>query len=168
MMQGPAVTGGAGGNGQAIVPFRRATVERSTILPGESVQLGAAYTSIERTVEGTGFLYAIRIGLQAITSGNAATVAFSEDAPWNALGLITLRDPNGELVNVPNGFYLYLANLGQKNYANRWLDQSTQSVMTTGGGATGGSFTQFVDVLVATNRRDLTGLVGNQDRWYLN
>jgi len=165
-MQGPAVTGPGAGGGQAqpMIPFRRATVERSTVLPGESVALGAAYTSIERTVEGTGFLYAIRIGLQAITSGNAATVAFQEDAPWNALGLITLRDPNGELVNLPNGFYGYLANLGQKNYANRWLDQSTQSVQTTGAGATGGSFTQFIDVLVGTNRRDLTGIVGNQDR----
>src|SRR5262252_293327 len=92
MMQGPAVTGPGAGGGQAqpMIPFRRATVERSTVLPGESVALGAAYTSIERTVEGTGFLYAIRIGLQAITSGNAATVAFQEDAPWNALGLITL------------------------------------------------------------------------------
>jgi hypothetical protein len=165
MMQGPAVTSGPGANGQApLIPFRRATVERSTVLPGENVQLGAAYTSIERTIEGTGFLYAIRIGLQAVAAGNAATVAFAEDAPWNALGLVTLRDPNGELVNVPNGFYLYLANLAQKNYASRWIDQSTQSVLTTGAGATGGSFTQYLDVLVGTNRRDLTGIVGNQDR----
>src|SRR5215472_6191920 len=165
MMQGPAVTGPGASNGKApIIPFRRATVERSTILPGESQLLGASYTSIERTVEGTGFLYAIRLQITATTSGNAATVAFAEDAPWNALGLITLRDPNGELINVPNGFYLYLANLAQKNYANRWLDQSTQSVLTTGGGATGGSFTQYFDVLVGTNRRDLTGIVGNQDR----
>jgi hypothetical protein len=166
MMQGPAVTGGTGTNGKApLIPFRRATVERSNILPGESQLLGAAYTSIERTIEGTGFLYAIRLQITATTSANAATVVFNEDAPWNALGLITLRDPNGELVNVPNGFYLYLANLVQKNYANRWLDQSTQSLITTGvGGGTGGSFTQFLDVLVGTNRRDLTGLVGNQDR----
>lgn len=165
MMQGPGVTSGASSNGRApLIPFRRATVERTTILPGETVPLGAAYTSIERTIEGTGFLYLVRLQIQAVTSGNAATVAFAEDAPWNALGLITLRDPNGELINVPNGFYLYLANLAQKNYANRWLDQSTQSLITTGGGATGGSFTQFFDVLVGTNRRDLTGLVGNQDR----
>jgi hypothetical protein len=164
MMQGPAVTSGPGGGQNPLIPFRRATVERSTILPGESVALGAAYTSLERTIEGTGFLYAVRIGLQAVTSGNAATVAYQEDGPWNALGLITLRDPNGELVNVPNGWYLYLANLAQKNYASRWIDQSTQSVLTTGAGATGGSFTQYLDVLVGTNRRDLTGIVGNQDR----
>ena len=165
MMQGPGVTGGANGGGKApVIPFRRATVERSTILPGESVPMGASYASIERTIEGTGFLYNIRLQIQATTSGNAATVVFAEDAPWNALGLITLRDPNGELINLPNGFYLYLANLAQKNYANRWLDQSTQSSLVTGGGATGGSFSQFFDVLVGTNRRDLTGIVGNQDR----
>lgn len=164
MMQGPAVSGGPGGGQNPLIPFRRATVERSTVLPGESVALGAAYTSLERTIEGTGYLYSVRLGIQAVTSGNAATVAFQEDAPWNALGLITLRDPNGELVNVPNGWYLYIANLAQKNYANRWLDQSTQSVLTTGSGGTGGSFTQYLDVLVGTNRRDLTGIVGNQDR----
>lgn len=164
MMQGPAVTSGNGSQQQPLIPFRRATVERSTVLPGENVPLGAAYTSLERTIEGTGFLYAVRIGLQAVTAGNAATTAFTEDGPWNALGLVTLRDPNGELVNVPNGWYLYVANLAQKNYANRWLDQSTQSVLTTGAGATGGSFTQYLDVLVGTNRRDLTGIVGNQDR----
>src|SRR5215472_13393284 len=165
MMQGPAVTGPGASNGKApLIPFRRATVERATILPGESQLLGAAYSSIERTVEGTGFLYNIRLQIQAIAAGNAATVVFAEDAPWNALGLITLRDPNGELINVPNGFYLYLANLAQKNYANRWLDQSTQSVITTGSGATGGSFTQLFDVVVGTNRRHITVSVANQHR----
>jgi hypothetical protein len=166
MMQGPAVTGPGSSNGRApLIPFRRATVERSNILPGESVLLSPAYTSLERTIEGTGFLYNVRLQITATTAGNAATVVFAEDAPWNALGLITLRDPNGELINLPNGFYLYLANLAQKNYANRWLDQSTQSLITPGVGAgLGGSFQQYFDVLVGTNRRDLTGIVGNQDR----
>ena len=135
MMQGPAVTGPGASNGRApLIPFRRATVERSNILPGESVLLSPAYTSIERTIEGTGFLYSIRLQITATTAANAATVVFAEDAPWNALGLITLRDPNGELINLPNGFYLYLANLAQKNYASRWIDQSTQSLITAGVG----------------------------------
>lgn len=160
VMQGPQVTA----QQQARVPWRRATVERSNILPSEQGSLTAAYQPIERTIEGTGFLYKVRLRLVATTSGNAATVAFAEDAPFNALGLMTLRDPNGELVNVPNGWYQYVANLAQRNYSNRWLDQSTLSSIVTGGGATGGSFTQFFDFAVGINRRNLLGVVGNQDR----
>jgi hypothetical protein len=159
-MQGPQV------NPQQAprVPWRRATVERSNILPQESGSITTGYQPIERTIEGTGFLYKIRLRMVATASGNAATVAFQEDGPWSALGLVTLRDPNGELINVPNGFYLYLANLAQRNYDNRWIDQSTLSSTVTGGGATGGSFTQFFDLAVGINRRNLLGVVGNQDR----
>lgn len=160
MLQGPAVTGGKA----PMVPFRRATVERSTILPSETLTISAAYQPIERTIEGTGFLHLVRLQAIATAAANAANVVFAEDAPWNALGLITLRDPNGELVNVPNGWFLYLANLIQKNYANRWLDQSITSFAISGNNAAGGSFAQYFDVLIGTNRRDLTGIVGNQDR----
>jgi hypothetical protein len=161
VMQGPQVTSQQAPR----VPWRRAVVERSNILPSEQGSISAAYQPIERTIEGTGFLYKIRLRLVATTSANAATVAFTEDGPWNALGLLTLRDPNGELINVPNGFYQYLANLAQRNYGNRWLDQSTLSSIVTGvGGGLGGSFTQFFDFAVGTNRRNLLGVVGNQDR----
>lgn len=161
VMQGPQVTS----QQAARVPWRRATVERSNILPSEQGSVSAAYQPIERTIEGTGFLYKVRLRLVATTAANAATVAFAEDAPWNALGLMTLRDPNGELVNVPNGWYQYVANLAQRNYSNRWLDQSALSSIVTGvGGGLGGSFTQFFDFAVGINRRNLLGVVGNQDR----
>jgi len=161
VMQGPQVTGQQAPR----VPWRRAVVERSNILPSEAGSLAATYQPIERTIEGTGFLYKIRLRLVATTTGNAATVAFSEDGPYNALGLMTLRDPNGELINVPNGWYCYIANLAQRNYGNRWLDQSTVSNITTGvGSGAGGSFTQWFDFAVGINRRNLLGIVGNQDR----
>jgi hypothetical protein len=149
---------------QIVLPFRRATVERASTLPSESGSILATTQPIERTIEGTGFLYAIRLQLLAVAAANAATVVFAEDGPWNALASIVLRDVNGEVVNVPNGWYLYLANLIQRNYANRWLDQSTLSSITAGAGANGGSFTQWFDVAVGCNRRDLLGVLGNQDR----
>jgi hypothetical protein len=161
VMQGPQVTS----QQSPRVPWRRAIVERSNILPSEQGSISAAYQPIERTIEGTGFLYKVRLRLVATTSANAATVAFTEDGPYNALGLLTIRDPNGELINVPNGWYQYVANLAQRNYSNRWLDQSTLSSIQTGvGGGTGGSFTQFFDFAIGTNRRNLLGVVGNQDR----
>src|SRR5579859_2008175 len=149
---------------QIVLPFRRATVERASTLPSESGSILATTQPIERTIEGTGFLYAIRLQLIATAAANAATVVFAEDGPWNALGSIVLRDVNGEVVNVPNGWYLYLANLLQRNYSNRWLDQSTISSSTAGTVAAGGSFTQWFSVAVGCNRRDLLGVLGNQDR----
>jgi hypothetical protein len=160
-MQGPQVTGQQAPR----VPWRRAVVERSNILPSEMGSIAATYQPIERTIEGTGFLHKIRLRLVATTAANAATVAFAEDAPWSALGLMTIRDPNGELINVPNGWYAYIANLAQRNYSNRWLDQSTVSSIVTGVGAgLGGSFTQWFDFAIGINRRNLLGIVGNQDR----
>src|SRR5438270_13868253 len=77
VMQGPQVTGQQAPR----VPWRRAIVERSNILPSEQGSLLAAYQPIERTVEGTGFLYKIRLRLVGTTAANAATVVFADDAP---------------------------------------------------------------------------------------
>lgn len=150
--------------GGVALPFRRATIERNTILIQDSNVVTASTIPIDRTIEGTGFLYAIRLKLVCTTSANAATVAFAEDGPYSALGSVVLRDVNGEVVNCPSGWYMYLANLVDRNYSNRWIDQSTETVITSGSGGTGGSFTIFIDVPLGTNRRDLLGILGNQDR----
>lgn len=136
------------------LPFRRATIERNQILIQDSNPMGASTIPIDRTIEGTGFLYAVRLKVVCTTSGNAATVAFAEDGPWNSLASIVLRDVNGEVVNCPSGWYMYLSNLIDRNYSNRWVDQSTETTIVTGAGATGGSFTIWIDVPCGTNRRD--------------
>lgn len=151
----------------APVPFRRATIERVEILAGEQQNLSAARVPIERTIEGTGYLYAIWLLMACVSTGNGATVANSEDAPWNAFDNVVLRDVNGEMVNLA-GYDLYIANLACRQYSNRFTDQSTdtyvQSAPTTGAGATAGSFTAALRIPIGINRRDLTGLLGNQDR----
>src|SRR6185437_13697909 len=76
---------------------------------------------------------------------------------------VTLSDSNGEIVNV-SGYNLYLANLIDRKYAARYLDQSAAFVQTSGAGATGGTFEFFVDIPVALDHRTLRGLLGNQDR----
>ena len=147
-----------------LVPFRRATVERVDTLPAEALTVTAGAQRIERNVEGSGFIYGILLDVVATATGNAAAVTFAEDAPWSALDSIVFRDVNGELINL-TGFDLFIANLMQKNYANRYLDQSALTNLgTTGAGATGGSFSFMLDVPIAINRRDLIGIVGNQDR----
>ena len=145
------------------IPFRRATVERVETLPAEALTITAGAQRIERNVEGSGFVYGIMLDVAAVAAGNVAAAAFLEDAPWAALDTVVFRDVNGELVNL-TGFDLFLANLAQKNYAGRYLDGSALFSTTSGAVGAGGSFTFLLRVPVGINRRDLIGIMGNQDR----
>jgi hypothetical protein len=149
------------------IPFRRATTERVGILPAENtVTLTAAEIPIQRTIEGSGYLYGITLRVIVTTSANAATVAYFEDAPFSGLSSVILEDVNAQLVNV-QGWDLYLANLIDRQYAVRFQDQSTNAnvyQLLAGAGATGGSYTFSIRLPVGTNRRDLRGIMGNQDR----
>jgi hypothetical protein len=163
-MQTPPVEAPSGGQ---TIPFRRATTERVGILPAEnSVVDTAAEQPIQRTIEGSGFLYGILLRVITTTSGNAAATAYFEDAPFSALSSVILEDVNAQLVNV-TGYDLYLANLIDRQYAVRFQDQSTNTNLfqtVSGAGGTGGSYTFVLRLPVGTNRRDLRGIMGNQDR----
>lgn len=159
-MQGPAVTPAQ----RTTIPFRQATVERVEILPSETLNMTAGAQRIERNVEGSGYVYSILLDVVCTTAANAANVAFTEDAPWSALDTVVFRDVNGEILNLA-GINLFLANIINRNYANRWVDQSTLTNLgTTGAVGAGGSFSFMLEIPVGTNRRDLTGVLGNQDR----
>jgi hypothetical protein len=93
-------------------------------------------------------------------------VAFFEDAPASGLSSVILEDVNAQLVNV-QGYDLYIANLIDRQYAVRFQDQSVNTnlfQLVTGAGGTGGSYALTIRVPVGTNRRDLRGVMGNQDR----
>jgi hypothetical protein len=163
-MQTPPIDSPSGGN---VIPFRRATTERVGILPAENaVQTTAAEIPIQRTIEGSGYLFGIVLRLVVTTSGNAAATAYYEDAPWSGFSSVILEDVNAQLLNV-QGYDLYLANLIDREYAVRFQDQSTNTNLfqtVSGAGGTGGSFTASLRLPVGTNRRDLRGIMGNQDR----
>lgn len=151
---------------QGLIPFRDATQERTEIQTSDSGAISAGTQNLERTVNGSGYIYGLVVALEATAAGNAANVAYDEDGPWNALESVVLRDVNGEEVNV-DGWSLYLANLINRDFAVDAVSASGDSSLyqaVTGSGATGGSFTIMLRVPVATNRRDLIGLLGNQDR----
>jgi hypothetical protein len=147
-----------------MLPFRRATVERSDMLPSESLTMTTSQQPILRDLQGDGFMYEILLHVNASASGNAANVAFNEDAPWNAINNPVLKDVNGELVNLKDGFELYLCNLAMKNYAVKDITGSAQYSVTTGAVGAGGSFNFWLPVPVGINRNNLLGIVGNQDR----
>lgn len=155
----------------AMVPFRRATLERVDILPSLTTAITAAAGRQEATIEGSGYLYGIWLRATITSTGNSAVVALQEDAPWSAFDTVVLRDVNGELLNLA-GYDLFLANLICKQYAIGFPGVTTGvtpdayifTAPTTGNGATGGSGIFSLRVPVGLNRRDLIGILGNQDR----
>jgi hypothetical protein len=176
------------------VPFRAATLERVDILAGESLAMTASTQRIERTLEGAGYVFGIYLDVVATsaTSTAASVAVYAEDAPFNVLDSVIFRDVNGEICNL-QGFNLWLTNLingynkltpPTANAPGSGLPSSTGvggigtsasqdanlvvnvgAVGTASTGATaGGNFRFPVRVPVATNRRDLLGILANQDR----
>lgn len=152
--------------GQNMIPWREATQERSEILAPTMGTIAAGAQRIEVPIDGVGYMYSVVMFLVATAAGNAANVAYNEDAPWNAYDTVVMRDVNGEIYNT-SGWGLYIANLVNHDYATRFWDASSNTSLfqqVSGAVATGGSFTTALRVPVATNRRDMYGIVGNQDR----
>lgn len=164
---GPAVPQTQDRQPGAPVPFRRATMGRGQLIQVQGpTQLTTSSQPQTYQLEGSGYLYAIDLQAQGVVpSTNAATVAAQEDAPWSVFSSIILSDVNGELVNL-DGFSLRLANM----YCGYLPVNDTTSTDTsvyqnvTGSGVTGGNFNFHLLLPAGTNRRDLIGVLGNQDR----
>jgi hypothetical protein len=155
------------------VPFRRATTFRTAQLQTSSALITAGAQQVDVVIEGSGYIYGIDLHVFATTAANALNTAFNEDGPWNAIDTVVFRDVNGELVNV-TGFHLRVMNLyaGYVTFkdapvtteTNPSTDTANIFNKVTGAGATGGSFRYHLFVPCGLNRRDLRGILGNQDR----
>lgn len=183
---GPAVAPPGANRSQRQIPFRRATTGRTTQIQNSvGTNVGTPTNSFDVVIEGSGFMYGIDLWHRVTCAGNAAAVAWFEDAPWSTFTSIVLRDVNGELVNLP-GFSLRIADLyGGYVVNNAWDNYITPPQGTTTvfdrastrsrdplvaymseavGPGDGGSYGMHLYVPVALNRRNLWGLLGNQDR----
>lgn len=156
------------------IPFRRATTFRTSLLVPTAQLITAASQNVDIVIEGSGYIYGIDLHYNATTAANALATAFVEDGPWSAGDTIVLRDVNGELINL-TGYHLRLVNLyaayvGFRNAepvrgeASNSADVANIWNLVTGAGATGGSFRFHTFVPCGLNRRDLRGILGNQDR----
>lgn len=157
------------------------------------VLAGNALQPIERTVEGAGYVYGILLDVAATgaTSTAASVAVYTEDAPFNILDTVKFSDANGEL-HALSGWETYLVNVishedadtpilanapgaalpvagaggvGTPSSAdpNILINAGAVGSASTGSLA-GGNFRFPVRVKVAANRRDLLGILGNQDR----
>lgn len=155
------------------IPFRRSTTFRIAQLQSTAQVMTAGTQQVDVIIEGSGYVYGIDLHVFATTAGNAAATAFFEDGPWSAIDTLVFRDVNGELINL-TGYHARLLNLyaGYVKFkeapvraeAIPTVDTANIFNQVTGAGATGGSFRFHMWVPVGLNKRDLRGVLGNQDR----
>jgi len=156
------------------IPFRRATTFRIAQLQSSAAVMTAGAQQVDVVIEGSGYVYGIDLHIFQTTAGNALNTVFFEDGPWSAVDTLVFRDVNGELVNL-TGYNARLLNL----YAGytKFVDAPTRAggvapsadtanIFNTvsGAGATGGSYRFHLWVPVGINKRDLRGILGNQDK----
>lgn len=110
----------------------------------------------------TGFLGLVWLLVTCTTAGNAATVAFADDAPFNALSRVEFRDVGSQpQIGVIDGYQLYVVNKygGYVNVGDpKW---SNYYSVTAGAGATGGSFQYVLFLPIRVVMRDAFGELEN-------
>lgn len=166
-MTAPVATATKAGDKKAQIPLRPFkvgaqsmddTVYDTTVTTGASTQRLPLYN-----VPSNAFLEDIYILVQATTVGNAAAVTFAADGPWIMFDTIRFTDTNNaDLVGPCNGWELYVIN---KYGGYRFSDDPKASPIysvTTGAGATGGSFTFCLRLPVELVPRDALGALVNK------
>jgi hypothetical protein len=165
MSQQAASNGGKGGK-QAVLlrPFVAGTrrVDKSTY--DESKVLTASTQDL-RTYEcdPNGFLRGAFLLVTCVTAGNAAGTTFAANGPFNVIDTITFNDTNNKpLLGPMTGWDLYVAvKYGGYSFQDDAKLSPVYSV-TTGAGATGGSFTFVLLVPVEIVAREGLGSLPNK------
>lgn len=160
-------------NGQpapAIIPFTRAARKKSRLIGQIGPQ--ALTTNLSQVapiqIPANGYLRSLTLDVTLASTGNSATVAFQNDAPFNVLQNVSLQAANGDsLINPLDGFALAMVTKygcfggGIKDP----LADPTYSKVT-GSGATGGSAHFQVEIPLEVDPRDalcaLPNMAANQ------
>lgn len=130
------------------VPFCRAARRKSGQAYQDSYVLGASVvTARPIEVPASGFIRYLEFLFDVNVTGNSATVAAPGGTlsfPWNLIASIQVTNAAGDSITVPlTGYELYLINkyggTRQPPFCDPYNDPQFEAV-TTGAGATGGSF----------------------------
>lgn len=97
------------------------------------------------------------------TSGNAATVAFAADSPWQIIQQIKLDDPAGQSIIAPiTGYQLYLLNKYLPDVECNFDPKSDPGYLAvTGAVGNGGSINFRLVLPIEHRRRDALGALNN-------
>jgi hypothetical protein len=109
------------------------------------------------------FLESVILDFAMVAAGNAATVAFAADSPWQVISQIKLDDPAGQSIITPiSGYNLYLLNKYLPDVSCA-LDpkRDPNYYAITGSGGSGGSFGFRLVLPIEHRRRDALGALNN-------
>jgi hypothetical protein len=156
-------TADAAAQRQFMVPFQRAAKIHTESFPTQTGTVSASNQTVILKVPIYGYLKRIWLQCSVVTAGNAAATAFQADGPWTFFKSILFKDANGTPIHNLSGYYSYLAAL-LGGYTLFALDNAanTSYSVTTGAGATGGSF-NFALPLNQCFGRDALGALPNMD-----
>lgn len=103
----------------------------------------------------SGYLRGVYLIVQCTTAGNAAATAFAQNGPFSALASIRFLDTNSQpMVGTVTGYDLYLINKYGGYAFQGDAEASAAYSVTTGAGATGGSFAFVLYIPLETVARN--------------
>lgn len=160
-----AQTGNSGNKAPApVVPFTRAARKMSRMIGQYNVTPGTTVVPLNNIpLPAAGFMRFLRLTVTGTTAGNAATVTFKNDAPFNLLNNVSVQTANGDALTSPlDGFLLYVINkyLALGSGRRDPVADPAYSV-TAGSGATGGSFKFQIRIPFEIDTRDAFGALEN-------
>lgn len=159
--QGAAAAGREGGPPVPLIPFVRASRERTELADDRSTQIQAGSRAVgPLDIPASGFLRFLVLQVEA-TGGaqGTAVVAATEDAPFAVFDDLTLSDVNGNPIFGPvNGFHGYLA---AKYGAYAHITDAKQLPSYSGVNAAG-DFTFTLRIPIEISPRDALGSLANQ------
>lgn len=165
----PEHTPATGANAQPApppaAPFRAGTIE-SLSSDGYVVAQQTGATAVPLTPytpSPNAYIRGIYIQSVSVAAGNAATVALQGDAPWIAYQSITFQDANEKPIVGPfDGYTLMNTNKWGGYFNNGDPRASAVFSVTTGSGATAGSWTYVLYVPLEVVARDGLGALQNK------
>lgn len=165
----PASTGGGKTTTAAptiLLPFMRGAIDHSEPFYDTTFTLGVNTSNIGPIdIASYGFAKAIWCEIDIASSGNSATVALAEDAPWTALAEVAIQDVNGAPLFGPHGgfeAYLHHKYGGFRGQRDPKLYQDF-AALTTGSGGTAGTGKMRFRMNLERNNRDGLGALANMN-----
>jgi len=168
-MAAPKAGGAAQASGTApmpLIPFIRGATEHAEPFFDSTFTLSASQQNLGPIdIASYGYLRALIVQVNVVSTGNAATVALQEDAPWVLFAELAVQDVNGSPLFGPHaGYECYLHHKygGFRNQVDPKLYPNF-SALTTGAGATAGSGVFLFRINVERVPRDGLGALANMN-----
>lgn len=146
-------------------PFRAGVQSMEDLQYDQTLTLNAGTQKLQDyNLNGDGYLRGIYMLVECTTSGNAATVTFSQNGPFNVFDTIVFYDTSGRPIFGPfDGYVTFTVN----KWGGYWyIDDPRSSQIykaTAGSGSTGGSFTFVLYIPLEIVARDGLGSLVNKN-----